>query len=100
MIEQCANYKGSGHPASAPAETCYEANPKTPSTECPAPVIQNSPAVPGTVTVAKPEGERLVQRPQPLPEGKAGGKKARRSRKKLQKRRRAAKAAPPKPKPP
>lgn len=75
VIEQCANFKGSGHPATA-AENCYEANPKTPITECPAPVIQNSPAVPGSVTVAKPEGERLVQRPQPLPEGKVGGKKA------------------------
>jgi parvulin-like peptidyl-prolyl isomerase len=75
VIEQCANYKGSGHPATA-AENCYEANPKTPITECPAPVIQNSPAVPGSVTVAEPEGERLVQRPQPLKEGKVGGKKA------------------------
>ncbi|MBS1864151.1 MAG: peptidyl-prolyl cis-trans isomerase [Actinobacteria bacterium] len=77
-IEQCANYRGSGHPAAA-AENCYEANPKTPITECPAPVIQNSPALPGSVTVAKPEGERLVQRPQPEPapkEGKVGGKKA------------------------
>jgi parvulin-like peptidyl-prolyl isomerase len=64
MIEQCANYKGSGHPANAPA-ACYEANPKTPPKECPAPVIQNAPAVPGSVTLAKPEGERLVQRPQP-----------------------------------
>jgi parvulin-like peptidyl-prolyl isomerase len=64
VIEQCANYKGSGHPATASA-ACYEANPKTPATECPAPVTQNTPAVPGTVTLAKPEGERLVQRPRP-----------------------------------
>jgi parvulin-like peptidyl-prolyl isomerase len=65
-IEQCANYKGSGHPSTA-SEACYEANPKVPAAECPAPVIQNSPAVPGSVTLAKPEGERLVQRPRPLP---------------------------------
>ncbi len=78
LVEQCGNYKGTGHPASA-AENCYEANPITPVTECPAPVIQNSPAVPGSVTLAKPEGERKVQRPQPPPtpkEGKVGGKKA------------------------
>jgi parvulin-like peptidyl-prolyl isomerase len=77
VIEQCSNYKGSGHPSSAP-EACYEANPKTPATECPAPVEQNTPAVPGTVTVAKPEGERLVQRPRPeaTTTGKGvGGKK-------------------------
>jgi parvulin-like peptidyl-prolyl isomerase len=74
-FEQCGNFKGSGHPATAP-EACYEANPKTPTTECPAPVVQNAPAVPGTVTRAKPEGERLVQRPQPPAEKKAKGKKA------------------------
>ncbi|MBS1888822.1 MAG: peptidyl-prolyl cis-trans isomerase [Actinobacteria bacterium] len=62
--EQCANYKGSGHPAGAP-EACYEANPKTPAKECPAPVVQNQPALPGTVSVSKPEGERKVQRPHP-----------------------------------
>ncbi|HEX4730394.1 MAG TPA: peptidyl-prolyl cis-trans isomerase [Solirubrobacterales bacterium] len=64
VVEQCANYKGSAHPSTASA-ACYEANPKTPATECPAPVTQNTPAVPGTMTVAKPEGERLVQRPHP-----------------------------------
>jgi parvulin-like peptidyl-prolyl isomerase len=69
--EQCANYKGSGHPATA-SEVCYEANPKTPAKECPAPVVQNQPALPGSVTVAKPEGERLVQRPLPEETGKEG----------------------------
>jgi parvulin-like peptidyl-prolyl isomerase len=64
VIESCANYKGSGHPA-ANAASCYEANPKTPATECQAPVTQNAPAVPGSVSVSKPEGERLVQRPTP-----------------------------------
>jgi foldase protein PrsA len=64
VIEQCANFKGSGHPATA-SPACYEANPKTPAKECPAPVVQNQPAVPGSVTVTKPEGEQLVQRPLP-----------------------------------
>jgi parvulin-like peptidyl-prolyl isomerase len=75
VIEQCANYKGSGHPSTASA-ACYEAEPKVPATECPAPVVQNTPAVPGSVTVAKPEGERLVQRPIPPSTGKVGGKAA------------------------
>jgi parvulin-like peptidyl-prolyl isomerase len=64
VTERCANFKGSGHPASAPP-ACYEANPKTPATECPAPVEQVKPAVPGTVTILKPKGEALAQRPQP-----------------------------------
>jgi foldase protein PrsA len=65
VIERCANYVGSGHPASAPA-ACYEADPKggTPK-ECPAPVAQASPALPGSTTVLKPLGERLPQRPRP-----------------------------------
>lgn len=75
VIEQCANYKGSGHPSTA-SEACYEANPKVPPTECPAPVVQNTPAVPGSVTVTKPEGERLVQRPRPLPPTKKEEKEA------------------------
>lgn len=70
-IEQCANYKGTGHPSTA-SEACYEANPKTPATECPAPVTQNTPALPGSVTVGKPEGERLVQRPHPEATSKKG----------------------------
>jgi parvulin-like peptidyl-prolyl isomerase len=69
-IEQCANYKGSGHPATA-SEACYEANPKTPAKECPAPVVQNQPALPGSVSATKPEGERLVQRPRPEEAGKS-----------------------------
>jgi parvulin-like peptidyl-prolyl isomerase len=64
VIESCGNYKSNGHPAGN-AASCYEANPKTPATECQAPVAQNAPAVPGSVSVSKPEGERLVQRPTP-----------------------------------
>jgi parvulin-like peptidyl-prolyl isomerase len=85
VIERCANFKGSGHPSSAPA-ACYEADPKGgPPKECPAPVAQVAPSVPGSVTILKPQGERLPQRPRPeglkeaseegsaLPEGVAPG---------------------------
>ncbi len=69
--EQCANFKSSGHPSTASA-ACYEANPKTPAKECPAPVVQTQPAVPGTVNSTTPKGEQLVQRPRPESSGKAG----------------------------
>ena len=73
VVEQCANFKGSGRPANAP-EACFEASPKTPPTACPALVTPISPAMPGTVTVARPQGERLPQRPRPegLSDGEAG----------------------------
>jgi len=65
LIERCANYVGSGHPASAPP-ACYEADPKGGAPkECPAPVAQAAPALPGSVTVLKRQGERLPQRPRP-----------------------------------
>ncbi len=81
-IERCSNFKGDGHPSGAPAG-CYEANPKGGIPKaCPAPVAQPAPALPGTTTVLKPEGERLPQRPRPeglkealegaLPEGVPG----------------------------
>lgn len=63
-IEKCANFKGDGHPANA-APACYEADPKTPATECPAPVTPISPALPGSVTLQKPKGEPFPQRPLP-----------------------------------
>lgn len=74
LVEQCDNFKGSGRPANAP-EACFEANPKTPATACPALVTPTSPALPGSVTVAKPQGERLPQRPRPegLSDGADGG---------------------------
>ncbi len=71
-IERCANFKSSGHPASAPP-ACYEANPKTPATECPAPVEQTKPALPGSVTILKPAGEPFVQRPRPQATKAASG---------------------------
>jgi len=70
VTKQCANYKGSGHPESAPP-ACYEANPKTPATACPAPVTANQPALPGTVTELQPKGEPLPQRPIPESAGTA-----------------------------
>jgi parvulin-like peptidyl-prolyl isomerase len=63
-IPQCANYVGDGHPANAPP-ACYEEDPKVPAKECPAPVTPISPALPGTVTEAKPKGEPFPQRPRP-----------------------------------
>jgi parvulin-like peptidyl-prolyl isomerase len=82
VIERCANYKGSGHPASAPPG-CFEADPKGGLPKaCPAPVAQVAPALPGSTTLLKPQGERLPQRPRPeglkeaaesaLPEGVPG----------------------------
>lgn len=70
-VKKCANVKESSHPTTAPP-ACYEANPKTPANECPAPVTQTKPALPGTVTVLKPKGEQLVQRPQPEASKEAG----------------------------
>jgi parvulin-like peptidyl-prolyl isomerase len=65
LIERCSNYVGSGHPSSAP-EACYEADPKggRPA-DCPAPVQQLAPQLPGSATSVKPQGERLPQRPRP-----------------------------------
>lgn len=63
-IERCANFRGSGHPSEAAPE-CYEANPKEPPEACPAPVRQAIPALPGTVSLLQPEGQKLAQRPYP-----------------------------------
>ncbi len=71
LSRRCANVKSSGRPANAP-EACYEADPKTPATECPSPVTPISPALPGSVTEAKPKGEPFPQRPRPEGNGEAG----------------------------
>jgi parvulin-like peptidyl-prolyl isomerase len=68
--ESCSNFPG-GHPSTA-TPSCYEANPQVPPTECPAPVAQTSPALPGSVTLAKPKGEPFPQRPLPEPAPPAG----------------------------
>ncbi len=76
VIERCANFKGSGHPSTAP-EGCYEANPKGGLPEaCPAPVFQLIPAMPGTVTPLVPKGKPLAQRPQPKLEAGKGAEGA------------------------
>jgi hypothetical protein len=76
VIERCANFKGSGHPSTAP-EGCYEANPKGGLPEaCPAPVFQLIPAMPGTVSPLVPKGKPLAQRPQPKLEAGKGAEGA------------------------
>jgi parvulin-like peptidyl-prolyl isomerase len=70
-MELCGNYKGDGRPANA-SPACYEADPKSPPTECPSPVTPISPALPGTVTEVKPKGEPFPQRPRPEGSGEAG----------------------------
>jgi parvulin-like peptidyl-prolyl isomerase len=72
VIERCANFTGDGHPANA-APACYEADPKTPAIECPAPVTPISPALPGTITPQEPKGEAFPQRPQPESAGEETG---------------------------
>jgi len=70
LVEGCSNYKSDGHPTSA-VPSCYEADPEVPPTECPAPVAQAVPAMPGTVTPTQPKGEALPQRPRPEPPAEA-----------------------------
>lgn len=76
LIERCANFEGSGHPAEAnPA--CYEADPKSPPEACPAVVGQVKPAQPGTITPLAAEGQKLAQRPHPAgDESTTGGESA------------------------
>jgi parvulin-like peptidyl-prolyl isomerase len=70
-IESCSNFKGSGHPKNANA-ACYEANPKTPASECPSPVTPIKPALPGSISEKNPKGEAFPQRPLPESAGEAG----------------------------
>jgi parvulin-like peptidyl-prolyl isomerase len=66
VVEKCDNFKGDGRsPEADPA--CYEEKPKAKKEPeaCPAPVLQNKPALPGTVSLLMPKGEQLAQRPQP-----------------------------------
>lgn len=73
VVERCANFEGTGHPASAP-EACYEADPKGGRPEaCPAPVFQAVPAMPGSITPLEPNGKPLPQRPRPAGEEKEEG---------------------------
>jgi hypothetical protein len=67
VTEQCSNFPAFERESWVPRE-CYEANPKTPAEACPAPVLGTKPALPGSVTLLKPEGERLPQGPMPVGE--------------------------------
>lgn len=67
VSKECANFEGDSHPETAPA-ACYEASPKGGRPEaCPAPVEQIKPALPGSVDILTPEGQKLAQRPLPDP---------------------------------
>jgi parvulin-like peptidyl-prolyl isomerase len=67
-IERCANYPPAKRVEKEREQykSCYEADPKEPAKECPAPVAQTKPALPGSVTVLKPGGEPLPQGPRPV----------------------------------
>lgn len=78
VIERCNNFVG-GLPAAAPP-ACFAENPPRGQRppDCPAPVTQLAPALPGTVSIATPQGNRLPQRPTPgevaaTPTGLPGG---------------------------
>jgi parvulin-like peptidyl-prolyl isomerase len=65
LVGKCSNYAGSGRPVGAPP-ACYEADPKGgPPAACPAPVTSVAPALPGSTTALKPQGDRKPQRPRP-----------------------------------
>jgi parvulin-like peptidyl-prolyl isomerase len=67
IVEPCANSgELTKNPEASPG--CYEEHPKEPVTSCPAPVQMNKPALPGTISFAKPGGEPFIQRPLPAPE--------------------------------
>ena len=62
VIDRCDNFPG-GRRANAPP-ACYQADPKGGIPDaCPAPVQQVTPALPGTVSIVTPQGNRLPQRP-------------------------------------
>jgi parvulin-like peptidyl-prolyl isomerase len=63
-IQRCANFKGTVRPEAA-LPACYEADPEEPAEECPAPVTQVKPALPGSVSPLLPEGTQKIQRPRP-----------------------------------
>jgi parvulin-like peptidyl-prolyl isomerase len=64
IVEPCINSAElTKNPEASPG--CYEEHPKEPATSCPAPVLMNKPALPGTVSFAKPGGEPFVQRSLP-----------------------------------
>jgi foldase protein PrsA len=70
-VQNCSNFVGDGHPTTA-VPACYEADPEVPASECPAPVAQAVPALPGTITPTQPKGEAFPQRPRPQEAGTTG----------------------------
>jgi foldase protein PrsA len=74
-IERCDNDPASNRVEKAREayKSCYEADPKQPAKECPAPVVQAKPALPGSVTILKPGGEPLPQLPRPAGLEEAAG---------------------------
>jgi hypothetical protein len=68
VSEFCADFTPFAHEDSAPP-ACFEADPKTPVEACPAPVLESSPAEPGSVRPWNPKGDPAPQRP--IPEGGA-----------------------------
>jgi parvulin-like peptidyl-prolyl isomerase len=78
QVPQCSNYSSAKRIEKEREQfkACYEANPKVPAKECPAPVLQTKPAMPGSVTTLKPSGEQLPQRPRPEGLKEGGGKAA------------------------
>lgn len=76
IVEPCANSAElTKNPEASPG--CYEEHPKEPATSCPAPVLMTKPALPGTVSFAKPQGDPFVQRPlPPAPEEEEGAAEA------------------------
>jgi parvulin-like peptidyl-prolyl isomerase len=78
QIESCGNYPASERLAKSREQfkSCYEAEPKNPPKECPAPVTQTKPAVPGTISLSNPTGEQKIQRPREDCDAREGESKA------------------------
>jgi parvulin-like peptidyl-prolyl isomerase len=68
LVDRCANFKGTGHPANAQPQ-CYQDDPKGGRPACPAPVLQTQPALPGTVSPINLAGTKLPQTPHPAGAG-------------------------------
>jgi hypothetical protein len=71
IFERCANFAGPFRYTGQVSPTCYgetskeENSKKETPAECPSPVLPIKPALPGTVTILKPQGEPFFQHPVP-----------------------------------
>jgi foldase protein PrsA len=70
LVDRCANFEGTGHPATAQPQ-CYEEDPKGGRPDCPAPVVQAQPVLPGTVSPVNLAGVKLPQTAHPPGAGAA-----------------------------